>query len=220
LSKPVLHRTLSLAPEERLSLGKWSWVAVHYMEQLGYGSVPWFAAIHEDASCQHLHICALAIDPTRQDRFGRPARVSDSNDYARSARVIQGIEQKLGLQPGAMTPDEAAQLPRRQPPSPHVQRLARTGDAPEKVQLLARIDAALQLAVDFADFKAHLELAGVEVRENWKSQRATWVELRIERLPGQKLRSLASAIRPWASLNELEKRHEQRDEHGFPRWSC
>ncbi|HBR06980.1 MAG TPA: hypothetical protein DD766_08335 [Desulfovibrio sp.] len=214
LSKPVLHRTLSVTPEEHLTLEQWSWAAVHYMEQLGYGSVPWFAAIHEDAACQHLHICALAIDPTRQDRFGRPARVSDSNDYARSARIIQGIEKKLGLCPGAMTPGEAAQLPWRQPSSPHVQRLARTGEAPEKARLQARIDAALQLAVDFEDFKAHLELAGVEVREYRKADHLSGLSFGLGGYwaKGSQLGKRYTAV---SIMNEMEHRNEQRDDHGF-----
>ena len=214
LSKPVLHRTLSVTPEEHLTLEQWSWAAVHYMEQLGYGSVPWFAAIHEDAACQHLHICSLAIDPTRQDRFGRPARVSDSNDYARSARIIQGIEKKLGLCPGAMTPGEAAQLPWRQPSSPHVQRLARTGEAPEKARLQARIDAALQLAVDFEDFKAHLELAGVEVREYRKADHLSGLSFGLGGYwaKGSQLGKRYTAV---SIMNEMEHRNEQRDDHGF-----
>lgn len=210
LSKPVLHRTLSLAPGECLTVEQWSWVAVHYMERMGYGSVPWFAAIHEDAGCQHLHLCALAIDPTRQDRFGRPARVSDSNDYARSARIIQVLERKLGLRSGAMTPGEAARLPRRQPPSRHVQRLARTGELPEKVALQAGIDAALHLATDFDDFKAHLELAGIELREHRKTDRLSGLSFGLGgyRAKGSQLgrRYAAASI-----LNELEQRHEQRN---------
>ncbi|MES9996347.1 relaxase/mobilization nuclease domain-containing protein [Desulfovibrio aminophilus] len=213
LSKPVLHRTLSLAPGESLTVEQWSWVAVNYMKQMGYGSVPWFSAVHEDSGCQHLHICALSIDPTRQDRFGRPARVADSNDFARSARIIQMIERKLGLRSGAMTPGEAARLPWRQPPSRHVQRLARTGEPSEKIVLQARIDAALQLAVDFDDFKAHLELAGIELREHRKTDRLSGLSFGLGgyRAKGSQLgrRYAAASI-----LNELEQRHEQRNTLG------
>lgn len=214
LSKPVLHRTLSLAPGERLTVEQWSWVAVNYTKQMGYGSVPWFSAVHEDSGCQHLHICALSIDPTRQDRFGRPARVSDSNDFARSARIIQMIERKLGLRPGAMTPGEAARLPRRQPSSRHVQRLARTGEPPEKLVLQARIESALQAAVDFNDFRARLELTGVEVGENWKARvlRGLSFGLGNYRAKGSQLGKRFTAVN---ILDLLEKRHGQRKEEAI-----
>ncbi len=90
LSKPVLHITLSLSPEDHLQKDKLSEMAEECARQMGFENNQYIAIYHKDTGHQHLHIVA--------NRVGFDGRtVSDSHNYQKISRYCRGMELKLGL---------------------------------------------------------------------------------------------------------------------------
>ncbi|HXB43348.1 MAG TPA: relaxase/mobilization nuclease domain-containing protein [Puia sp.] len=90
LSKPVLHITLSLSPEDHLQKGKLSEMAEECARQMGFQNNQYIAIYHKDTGHQHLHIVA--------NRIGFDGKtVSDSHNYQKISRYCRGMELKLGL---------------------------------------------------------------------------------------------------------------------------
>ena len=61
LSKPVLHITLSLAPEEKLSKAILIDMVEDCAKQLGFDKNQYIAIHHNDTSYQHVHIVANRV---------------------------------------------------------------------------------------------------------------------------------------------------------------
>ena len=90
LSKPVLHITLSLSPEDHLQKGKLSEMAEECARQMGFENNQYIAIYHKDTKHQHLHIVA--------NRVGFEGKtVSDSHNYQKISKYCRGMELKLGL---------------------------------------------------------------------------------------------------------------------------
>jgi hypothetical protein len=73
LSKPVLHITLSLAPNDKMDKGTWSEMAEDCAKHFGFENNQFIAVSHADTSHQHLHIIANRIGFDKKT-------VSDSNN--------------------------------------------------------------------------------------------------------------------------------------------
>ena len=56
LSKPVLHISLSLAPEDLMDKGKLSEIAHECARQMGFENNQYIAVYHKDTKHQHVHI--------------------------------------------------------------------------------------------------------------------------------------------------------------------
>ena len=54
--KPVLHISLSPAPEDRLTDGRLAELAERYMQKMGYGNQPYITYKHADTHNTHIHI--------------------------------------------------------------------------------------------------------------------------------------------------------------------
>ena len=90
LSKPVLHVTLSLALEDRLSKDKLMEMCEQCAREMGFEKNQYIAAKHIDTGHLHLHIVA--------NRIGFDGRtVSDSNNYKKIAAYCRKMELKYEL---------------------------------------------------------------------------------------------------------------------------
>lgn len=109
LSKPVLHITLSLAPNEKLDKATWSEIAEDCAKHFGFDKNQFITVSHADTSHQHLHIIANRIGFDRKT-------VSDSNNYKKMAAWCRQMEQKYNLQqlisPWKFLSREMRQIPR------------------------------------------------------------------------------------------------------------
>ncbi len=109
LSKPVLHITLSLAPDEILSKDELMGIAEDCSKELGFQNNQFIAISHRDTQHQHLHIVA--------NRIGFDKRtVSDSNNYQKMAKFCRQMELKYDLKqvlnPIRFLPKEQRNTPR------------------------------------------------------------------------------------------------------------
>lgn len=90
LSKPVLHITLSLSPNERLSKGKLMEIAEQCAKEFGFSNNQYIAVQHLDTEHQHMHIVANRIGFDKKT-------VSDSNNYQKMATFCRKTELRFGL---------------------------------------------------------------------------------------------------------------------------
>lgn len=209
LRSPVVHRSLSLAEGERLTPAQWSAVATEYMARMGFENSPWFAAVHGDSGCQHVHLVALRVDPTRRDQRGRMATVSDSWDYRRSAEILQDIERRYELARGAMAPGQAQELDQRQPASRALQAAVATSILPAKARLQDIIDAAIEASRgDREAWRDLLEASGVQVKENVKAGQVAGISFELDGYAA-KGSQLGKAYTARALDARLEARHGQ-----------
>ena len=89
--KPVLHISLSPAPEDRLTDGQ---LAERYMQKMGYGNQPYIAYKHADTHNTHIHIVSVCVD-------GQGKKISDAYEYRRSMTACRELETDFGLRNGA-----------------------------------------------------------------------------------------------------------------------
>ena len=94
--KPVLHISLSPAPEDRLTDGLLVELAERYMQKMGYGNQPYIAYKHADTHNAHIHIVSVCVD-------GQGKKISDAYEHRRSMTACRELETDFGLRNGADT---------------------------------------------------------------------------------------------------------------------
>lgn len=92
--KPVLHISLSPAPEDRLTDTQLEELTAKYMEKMGYGDQPYIAYKHSDTHNTHIHIVSVCVD-------GNGQKISDAYEYRRSMAACRELETDFGLRNGA-----------------------------------------------------------------------------------------------------------------------
>ncbi len=109
LSKPVMHITLSLAPDEKLGNGFLNEIAECCAKDFGFDKNQYLAVLHVDTKNQHIHIVANRVGFDKKT-------VSDSNNYRKMAAFCRKMENKFHLKPvlspRAFLPEEQRDLPR------------------------------------------------------------------------------------------------------------
>lgn len=65
-------------------------LAGRYMEGMGYGKQPYIVYKHEDIDRTHIHIVSIRVDENRK-------KINDSNEWRRSERVRNQINEAMGL---------------------------------------------------------------------------------------------------------------------------
>ena len=109
LSKPVLHITLSLAPNEKLDKGTLSKMIEDCAKSFEFENNQFLAVTHFDTIHQHLHIVVNRIGFDKKT-------LSDSNNYKKIASYCREMEQKYNLQkvlsPRKFLSKELRQIPR------------------------------------------------------------------------------------------------------------
>ena len=94
--KPVLHISLSPAPEDRLTDDQLAVLADLYMRKMGYGDQPYIAYKHGDTHNAHIHIVSVCVDEQGK-------KISDSYEHRRSMTACRELEADFGLRNGADT---------------------------------------------------------------------------------------------------------------------
>ena len=87
--KPVLHISLSPAPEDRLTDGQLVELAERYMQKMGYGNQPYIAYKHADTHNAHIHIVSVCVD-------GQGKKISDAYEHRRSMTACRELETDFG----------------------------------------------------------------------------------------------------------------------------
>lgn len=93
-AKPILHISLSPAPEDKLADGKLEELAERYMRKMGYGDQPYIAYKHGDTHNTHVHIVSVCVDEEGK-------KISDSYEHRRSMTACRELEADFGLRNGA-----------------------------------------------------------------------------------------------------------------------
>lgn len=91
--KPVLHISLSPAPEDKLTDEQLAELAEKYMQKIRYGDQPYIVYKHGDTHNTHIHIVSTCVDEQ-----GR--KISDSYEHRRSMTACRELEIGFGMRNG------------------------------------------------------------------------------------------------------------------------
>lgn len=158
LGQHIVHMTISFSPDDReLTDQEQEEIGRYWAEQMGFQTYAIFS--HGD----HEHIEASRILPDG-------SVVSDSNDWARSEKIIREIEEKFDLvrvQSSHLLDPERGRTHKAAPTMAEIA-LAEKGEEPAKVLLQNRLDELLDgdEPITASQFLEHLDTAGVDVRPN------------------------------------------------------
>ncbi len=89
---PVVHISLNPHPDDVLTDSQLSDIATEYLAKMGFGNQPYVIYKHEDIDRHHIHIATLCVDEEGK-------KISDSNNFYRSRKILKDIEQRYGLLP-------------------------------------------------------------------------------------------------------------------------
>lgn len=156
LGKHIAHMSINFSPEDRqLTDQEQAEIGAFWAEGMGFESYAIFS--HGD----HEHILASRV---KSDG----SVVSDSNDWARSEKLIREIEQRWDL-----VKVEASHLLEPEKGRDHKTTLsmseialAEKGEPSARLELQQMLDDLLSEPVTATEFVDHLEAAGVDVRPN------------------------------------------------------
>src|SRR5688572_25727831 len=160
LKKYFYHTSINFPKEENVSKELMIRIGREYLEANGFKQHQYIMFRHEDAGHPHFHILV--------NRIGYDGSVvSDSNDYARSEKVLRGLEKKYNLtqvigsrvaKERGMTKNEKEMMERRNAPSHKVAMQVIIGDV---------LESKNQMSAN--EFISKLEARGVQVLFNQAS---------------------------------------------------
>lgn len=158
LQKYFYHTSLNFPPHEKISNEQMVQIARDYLIRNGFDQHQYIVFRHHDADHPHMHLLV--------NRIGYDGSVvSDSNDYARSEKVLRQLEKEHRLtivvsskeaKERAMTKDE-------------LEMMKRTNEPSVKMQLQVILQGVLQHKPDTEQFIKALEAKGVNVLFNQAS---------------------------------------------------
>ena len=90
LTKPVMHITLSLSPNECLSKDKLMEASELCAKEFGFENNQYVSVLHKDTGHQHIHVIANRVGFDKKT-------VSDSNSYKKTAAFCRKMELKFNL---------------------------------------------------------------------------------------------------------------------------
>jgi hypothetical protein len=157
LQKYFYHTSINFPEPESLSNDKMKQIGREYLEMNGFNQHQYIMFRHRDADHPHLHILVSRIGYDG-------SALSDSNDYARSERVIRALEKKHGLTP-TISSKEARE---RSITQGEYQMMKRINDASQKIKIQIAIQNILndRPGLSTEDFIKSLEAHGVNVLFN------------------------------------------------------
>ena len=91
VKQPFKHISISLREGEKLAKSEWKELVSEYVDGLGYSDNHWVAALHKTTN-HHAHIVISCIENSAPHK-----KTKDSNDFARSAKIRNSLEDKFGL---------------------------------------------------------------------------------------------------------------------------
>lgn len=195
VQKPVLHITLSLAPEDRLDKAKLVEMAGQCAKEMGFENNQYIAVSHIDTQHQHLHIVA--------NRVGYDGRVAtDSQNYKKIAAFCRKMELQYNLKqvlsPGRYLKPEQRNIPRM--------------DA-RKELLKVNIKECLSASKSFGEFESKIKLKGYEIIKgrgiSFIDKQAVKVKGSEVGYPLQKIEKILMLQQQLHQLREDKPRQEQ-----------
>lgn len=91
VKQPFKHISLSLREGESLTISEWNQLVSEYVTGLGYSDNHWVAVLHKTQN-HHAHVVVSCIENSAPYK-----KTKDSNDYQRSAKIRDTLEDKYGL---------------------------------------------------------------------------------------------------------------------------
>ncbi len=195
VQKPVLHITLSLAPEDRLDKEKLVEMAGQCAKEMGFENNQYIAVSHIDTQHQHLHIVA--------NRVGYDSKVvSDSQNYKKIAAYCRNMELQYNLKqvlsPRRYLAPEQRNIPRM--------------DA-RKEKLRGHIHECLSASKSFSEFESKIKL---KVYKLIKGRGISFTDKQAVKVKGsevgyslQKIEKVLELQQQLHQLREDKVRHEQ-----------
>lgn len=157
LQKYFYHTSINFPPNENLSNNQMKEIGKEYLELNGFNQHQYIMFRHYDANHPHLHILV--------NRIGYDGSVvSDSNDFARSEKVLRQLEAKYNLQ--QVAPSKQAQT--RAVTKDELEMIKRTNTPSGKLMLQALIKEVLNSKPKLTteEFIKALHAKGVNVKFN------------------------------------------------------
>lgn len=150
-AKPVLHISLSPAPEDKLADGQLEELAERYMRKMGYGDQPYIAYKHGDTHNTHVHIVSVCVDEEGK-------KISDSYEHRRSMTACRELEADFGLRNG--TDDE------RQNPKAELRKVdASLGDVRHQMGNTLKAVLESYRFQTFGEYSALLSTLNIEAKQ-------------------------------------------------------
>ncbi|RAW01092.1 relaxase/mobilization nuclease domain-containing protein [Pseudochryseolinea flava] len=132
LKKFFYHTSINFPPHENISNEFMKQIANDYLKGNGFDQHQYIMFRHHDSSHPHLHLLV--------NRIGYDGRVlSDSNDFARSEKVLRALETKYNLTPVV----SSKQALKRAATKSEMEMMKRTGTPSHKIQVQKLIERAL-----------------------------------------------------------------------------
>ncbi|RAV99666.1 relaxase/mobilization nuclease domain-containing protein [Pseudochryseolinea flava] len=157
LQKFFYHTSINFPPHEVVSNETMKRIALDYLASLGFDQHQYIIFRHHDANHPHLHILV--------NRIGYDGKVlSDSNDYARSEKVLRYLEKKYNLTEVA----SSKKAVRRAPTKDELEMMKRTNAPSHKLKMQQNIREVLQAKnhQTLSEFIEGLEKRGVKTKFN------------------------------------------------------
>lgn len=86
------HYIISLAKGEHLTADQWQSAADAVRKKLGYSDTFYFAVVHKDRECEHMHLCVSNVDPVTHKK------INPWNNRYKCLEVAKKLNGQLGLQ--------------------------------------------------------------------------------------------------------------------------
>ncbi|MBT1712306.1 relaxase/mobilization nuclease domain-containing protein [Fulvivirgaceae bacterium PWU5] len=158
LQKYFYHTSLNFPVHENFSNEAMLKIAHEYLEQNGFNQHQYLIVRHYDADHPHLHILV--------NRIGYDGSVvTDSQDYARSEKVIRALEQKYSLTQVISSREAKEKALTKN----ELEMMQRTGIPSAKIQLQVILKDLIKQPLTTEQFIKGLESRGVNVQFNQAS---------------------------------------------------
>lgn len=160
LQKFFYHTSINFPPYEDLSNERMKAIAMDYLSESGFENHQFILFRHRDADHPHLHILV--------NRIGYDGKVlSDSNDFARTEKVLRQLEKKYNLTEVI----SSKQATRRAVTKDELEMMKRTNSPSSKLQLQLIIGEAIKgrSKLTCSEFIQVLENKGVKILFNQAS---------------------------------------------------
>ena len=194
LSKPVMHISLSLDPEDLFTKEKLRQIGQDFAKEFGFENNQYIVIYHKDTEHPHLHIVV--------NRIGFDGKtISDSNSYRKVAELCRKLELKHELKQVLSPRKFLSQQQRLE--HKQEQRIDQ-----RKEQLKQNIRDCLLTANNFTDFIRKMEQRQVQV---YKSRGISFTDNKKMRVKGSELGYSLSTIEKILgySLEKRQQLHQQ-----------
>ena len=156
IEKPVWHAALSLPAGERLSAETWTEIARDYMRELGFDETfPYQVWLHEKESPQNIHIIASRVSIESKIYYGK-------NENLKSTRIVAELEKRYRLVDTSSVKSQDSPTDKKLTRQ-EIEKSLRTGEAPARLVIAQKIEAALVTAKNEKALFEEIKKAGVIV---------------------------------------------------------